>query len=175
LFTGSVAENVARGRAMNINEPLIELNEAMQAAEEEYRRDHPDSWFSCCFSSSTASSSFSANPAAPPHKFTPVPSSAEEGKKDHSDIENKKGEIEMASSGNTLVDVDDDIIEACKLSNAHDFIVNFTNGYHTEIGEGYSFILSFFLSFFLSVFFFFRKYHGVRWSKTKNCNRSCFN
>lgn len=33
-------------------------------------------------------------------------------------------------------DIDDDIIESCKLSNAHDFITTFPEGYHTDVGEG---------------------------------------
>lgn len=32
--------------------------------------------------------------------------------------------------------IPEDIIEAAKLSNAHDFIVQFTNGYNTDVGEG---------------------------------------
>lgn len=35
---------------------------------------------------------------------------------------------------------DEDIIEACKLVNAHDFIINMEKGYDTEVGEGGSFL-----------------------------------
>jgi ABC-type multidrug transport system fused ATPase/permease subunit len=134
LFNGSVASNIARGRSSNINEPLLDLNQAMTEAETEYREQHPNRCFSC-FSSSTAptitsDSHFSAIPTAEGKGESIV------GGVEREDVEAKGGSsLEMVSLSNNLVGVDDDIIEACKLANAHDFILTFPQGYHTEVGE----------------------------------------
>lgn len=108
LFTGTVAANVIRGRSMNISDPLLSLNDAMQQAEEEYSASHPNPF--CSFGRNA-------------HRAVQVP---------QEDIESRSIEI----PGNSLANVPDDVIEACNASNAHDFIVNFTQGYETDIGEG---------------------------------------
>jgi ATP-binding cassette subfamily B (MDR/TAP) protein 1 len=46
--------------------------------------------------------------------------------------EAKISDVESGNSGN----VDEDIVAAAKASNAHDFIMSFTDGYNTEVGEG---------------------------------------
>jgi ATP-binding cassette subfamily B (MDR/TAP) protein 1 len=110
LFAGSVAENVGRGRSMNIHEPLLSLEEAMAKAEEEKRHKgetslcDPVHWCHACNKSS--------------HK----PVATDEHLHD----------IESAENGQGI----EDVIEACKLSNAHDFISTFTDQYETDIGEG---------------------------------------
>ena len=45
-------------------------------------------------------------------------------------------DIEMAFSSNNTATEASDFIEACKASYAHDFIMQFPNGYDTEVGEG---------------------------------------
>ena len=38
--------------------------------------------------------------------------------------------------GKALSLVDSDVLEACRASNAHDFIAGFPNGYETDVGQG---------------------------------------
>jgi len=117
LFEGSVQDNVARGRQMNISTPLLSLQEAMQKSEDEDRmaggRGSPCEAMCgrcmCCAGSAK-----------------------------HDAVPNKDVDVELGvhrkSSDSSIVD--EDIVEACKAANAHDFITSFTDGYDTEIGEG---------------------------------------
>eukprot|EP01035_Chromulina_nebulosa_P018834 gene18834-24615_t len=106
LFSGSIAENVAKGRATDIESRLLTLEEAMAAS------DLTSGLFGKSKTSETKKGYSLANV----------------------NDNDKAGDIEM---GNTLTDgVSSDIIDACKQSNAHDFIMTFPNGYHTDVGEG---------------------------------------
>lgn len=108
LFQGSVADNIAKGRAEFGDTALLSLEEAM-------------------LESDRASKSASASTAR---------TRTSKGSKDYSSVPVKT--IEMAEAGVNVdaAAVDQDIINACIASNAHDFITTFPQGYGTDVGEG---------------------------------------
>jgi ABC-type multidrug transport system fused ATPase/permease subunit len=106
LFAGSVAENVARGRAQNVFQPVLSLEEAMEQALAE-KKSTPCG----CLSNNGANT----------HSLV---ATSEEG----ADLESGS----KALSATALGEVED----ACRASNAHDFITTFPNKYDTDIGEG---------------------------------------
>jgi ATP-binding cassette subfamily B (MDR/TAP) protein 1 len=119
LFTGTVCSNVLRGRSMNVEEPMLTLDEALNEAEDEYAQEHPAAHWSSCLCIGCDNK----------HTLKKIPQEESQEK----DVETPA--LEMTKINN-LTNVPDDVIEACKAANAHDFIVNFTNGYETEVGEG---------------------------------------
>ena len=136
LFSGSVLSNVLRGRMNHIDEPLLSLSDALTLAEEEYRRDHPPSFH--CQSSCFASLGYQS---LPPRV---VASNNEEGHRDDIEMRAIPSSSSPAAAGggiaggdaNSLVNVPDDILEACQAAKAHEFITSFPRGYETDIGEG---------------------------------------
>ena len=109
LFTGTVQENIAKGRIGSLDEPVISLEQAMKLSDE-----NQVSMCVCC--------ARLCGPANNDHTAVPSAESA---------VAKTNKDIELAHVG-----VDDDIVEACKASNAHDFIQSFPKGYDTDIGEG---------------------------------------
>eukprot|EP01034_Spumella_vulgaris_P039260 gene39260-48499_t len=103
LFTGSVADNIAKGRVDTQDDPVISLQEAMQERDKSLVALLPN--FGCG----------TAGAVKPTHSHVPA-----------NDLE--AGVIEHSA--------DQDIIDACIASNAHDFIKSFPQGYDTDIGEG---------------------------------------
>lgn len=102
LFRGTIAENIAKGRADFGEKEVENLKDAMAnfdtSVKEKKSRDYnPTSKAAFVHSAST------------------------------SDVE--------ASMASKAKDVDDDIIEAAKQAHAHDFIMSFSQGYHTDVGE----------------------------------------
>jgi ABC-type multidrug transport system fused ATPase/permease subunit len=110
LFTGTVQENIAKGRIGSLDEPVIPLEDAMKLSDE---GEVP--LCACC-------SSLCGISPVHPHAAVAGSEDAVAADKD----------VEMAN----LANVDDDIVEACRASNAHDFIQSFPKGYDTDIGEG---------------------------------------
>ncbi len=137
LFTGSVASNIAKGRAADFDlkaqqdqQELLPTLKSLEDAMMEAARDEKaslvekrrhlgpmgcvlvNSYFDC-------GSSFAA--CCPAEKSV-----------------TSEGDIEMGSGGlaaQKTAGVDDDIIQACTASYAHEFILGFPNGYHTDVGE----------------------------------------
>ena len=115
LFTGSVAENVAKGRIGSLDQPVLPLADAMKVSDAETASQCSGLMSMCgCASASTGTR----------HRVASA---------DHQAVAGVEGDIEMAVQPTT---VDDDIKEACIASNAHDFITSFPQGYDTDIGEG---------------------------------------
>jgi ATP-binding cassette subfamily B (MDR/TAP) protein 1 len=103
LFTGSVAENIAKGRVDSLEQPVISLQEAMQNSD-----DSQTGLLSCFMRSSSAGKTATHAPVA-------------------------EKDVEMGVAAHSA---DEDIVDACIASNAHDFIKSFPQGYDTDIGEG---------------------------------------
>ena len=117
LFTGTVQENIAKGRIGSLDEPVMPLEEAMKISD-----DGEASLCPCC-----ASLCGTVSPQTHPHSHAAVPGS---------DAVAAEKDIELAQVGTGGAEVDDDIVQACRASNAHDFIQSFPKGYDTDIGEG---------------------------------------
>ena len=101
LFSGSVKDNVIKGRAGMENLRMLSMDEILAEGEnvsvEDLMRQDVDGGAA---------------------------------------VVDNDGDIEMAvSSDKTAIDTSD-FIEACKASYAHDFIMQFPDGYNTEVGEG---------------------------------------
>jgi ATP-binding cassette subfamily B (MDR/TAP) protein 1 len=108
LFTGSVGENIAKGRIGSLDQPVTALADAMKASDAG-ESSHCGSW---CRAGQTGG-------------HQPVASD------DRSSDAEAKGDLEMSQSS-----AKEDIVEAAIASNAHDFIKTFPQGYDTDIGEG---------------------------------------
>jgi ATP-binding cassette subfamily B (MDR/TAP) protein 1 len=108
LFTGSVAENIAKGRIGSLDQPVMPLAEAMKVS---------DAAEVSCFTTCAARCGCAGKNA---HQTLP---SGESGVVER--------DLELAP-----VSADQDIVDACIASNAHDFITSFPQGYNTDIGEG---------------------------------------
>jgi ATP-binding cassette subfamily B (MDR/TAP) protein 1 len=104
LFTGSVAENIAKGRVDTLEQPVLSLQEAMQNS------DNAQTGLLSCF---MRRSSGAGKPVT------------------HAAVAER--DVEMGVNAQSI---DQDIIDACIASNAHDFIKSFPQGYDTDIGEG---------------------------------------
>jgi len=116
LFVGSVADNIARGRPENVYDSLLSLPAAMQQAEAEYAAEHPYHFIPGWDHIKRSNDGHGHEAVAVPQQET-------------------TGDVELGpTSGGGKVD--EDVIEACKASNAHDFITTFPQGYDTDIGEG---------------------------------------
>jgi ABC-type multidrug transport system fused ATPase/permease subunit len=111
LFTGSVAENVAKGRTSAGEKPLLSMEEAMHQSDSKRNEE------SNCFHSGFLS------------RITYATDNMS-----FSDIE--MGLKSIPQEDNSEFVVDDDIIESCKASHAHDFVSKFPQLYQTEVGEG---------------------------------------
>jgi ATP-binding cassette subfamily B (MDR/TAP) protein 1 len=108
LFTGTVAENIAKGRVGALDQPVLPLAEAMKQSD-----DSTVGYFDECCGPCTKKS----HQAVATNEETAVVAA--------------EGDIEMAPLA-----TDQDIIDAAMASNAHDFIRTFPKGYDTDIGEG---------------------------------------
>jgi len=128
LFQGSVQENIARGRQMNIDTPLLTLQEAMQKSEDEDRADGGRG-SPCAALCNSCMFCLQSAPSSTTQQHKPVPNVEDDVELGVHRTKGDKGSAEPAI-------VADDIIEACNAANAHSFITSFTDGYDTEIGEG---------------------------------------
>jgi ABC-type multidrug transport system fused ATPase/permease subunit len=111
LFQGSVAANIARGRADYGDTPLLSLAEATVVAEKEAAATGKHRICDCRKGYSLLTGTESG---------APVSSAGE-------------GDIEL---GGSYGKVDEDVLEAARASNAHEFISNFSKQYDTDVGEG---------------------------------------
>ena len=110
LFNGSVEENVRLGRC----EPVS--TEALIPPFDEFSTQHR----SGCLGGSITAVKDPSSPDKATSEYTKV--GAVGG-----------GDIEMGAASSA---VDSDIVEACKLSHAHEFVEKFPAGYATDVAEG---------------------------------------
>jgi ATP-binding cassette subfamily B (MDR/TAP) protein 1 len=116
LFSGSVKDNVKKGKLdYRFDEESIRNIDIS-----DYRTFdlQIDSNFGCCSKSKSEEKSDSNSDG----NFPYTPAAMEEG-------------ALAAPAKNDQEDIDPAIVDACKLSNAHDFITSFTEGYNTDVGE----------------------------------------
>jgi hypothetical protein len=149
LFQGSVADNIARGRIGldNNDETLLTLDEAMKQADLNKHRASPTSTSTATAnatatdpSSPTTGAGANAGGAGVGGNAPPPPSASPSRLAKYAPViaadteaaDLSVGDVELGSgsgagsskkSGGSLVD--EDIINAAKASNAHDFILNF--------------------------------------------------
>ena len=133
LFKGSITDNISRGRAGFGDVQLLSLEDAMRLADSE---SHVSLCGTLCSSTT---------PSSAPDKYAPVSKADNESivvvSSDRTlsvnDLERNISNMSAASGG---VDCDngatpDDVIMACKDSNAHEFIRKFPQKYDTDVGE----------------------------------------
>jgi ABC-type multidrug transport system fused ATPase/permease subunit len=101
LFQGSVASNIAKGRAEFGDLPVLTLEQAMAEVDAEAVK-------------------------------TKTSAASKAGGSGYENVSQEAGDIEMGQTS----EVPEDVIEAAKASNAHDFIMQFSNKYETDVGEG---------------------------------------
>jgi ABC-type multidrug transport system fused ATPase/permease subunit len=106
LFKGSIAENISKGRKEYGNMPLLSMEDAMVVAEQKNKENNSN---------------------------TCKLWDRQSAKGDAVSTEDVNVELGVPSSNEQ---VDDDIKNACVASHAHEFITSFTDGYHTDVGEG---------------------------------------
>ncbi len=112
LFTGSIAANIMKGRASYGDIQVASLEDAIQEAEKEERNSK--------FKSVKATGQVSLNgPADYNENYSSV-----------KPVEDKEDEESAKIST-----IDEDVISAARDSNAHEFIMSFPNGYHTDVGS----------------------------------------
>jgi ATP-binding cassette subfamily B (MDR/TAP) protein 1 len=100
LFQGSVASNIAKGRAEFGDIPVLSLEQAMAEVDAEAAK-------------SKAAAASKSGPG-------------------YENVNQQAGDIEMGQTS----EVPEDVLEAAKASNAHEFIMQFANKYETDVGEG---------------------------------------
>ena len=107
LFKGTIADNINKGRKEYGKLPLLSLDEAMRVAEQNNEENNAYSCDKLCSRRSEKGDAVSAEEV---NVELGIPSSDEQ--------------------------VDEDIKDACIASHAHEFIITFTDGYNTDVGEG---------------------------------------
>ena len=115
LFQGSVQDNIAKGREGSLDQPVMSLQEAMLISDAKQESVCAHVTSSICGGSGGT------------HAALPVSDSSAVS----------TGDIELGNHHDgPRKHVDEDIVETCKASNAHDFIQTFPKAYDTDIGEG---------------------------------------
>ena len=115
LFQGSVQDNIAKGREGSLDQPVMSLQEAMLISDAKQESVCAHVTSSICGGSGGT------------HAALPVSDSSAVS----------TGDIELGNHHDGAhKHVDEDIVETCKASNAHDFIQTFPKAYDTDIGEG---------------------------------------
>jgi ABC-type multidrug transport system fused ATPase/permease subunit len=143
LFSGSVSDNIARGRSGGGHCDLPTLQEVM-VAEQKGR--------SCLAS------------------FFPIPKSVTLTSVVAESTVDTENDVEKGVTAG-ITGVPDDVINAAKQSYAHDFIKDFPQGYHTDVGEGSVMVSGTYvctLSYIHIYIFVYLHINIYRGSKTKN-------
>jgi ABC-type multidrug transport system fused ATPase/permease subunit len=128
LFSGSILENIKLGRA----EPAVTGGTGVGLKIEDFEtfvKNHPIGCLGC---SAPASGQVVNDPQATSANYAQV--STKDGNEERAI---SGGDIEMGTEGATATaGVESDIVDACTLSQAHQFITTFPLGYLTDISEG---------------------------------------
>ena len=136
LFAGSVQENVAKGRAEKCDETVPSMQDVIRSSSSGHT----------CFSAMPGGigagvccsrrcvvcvrddSMYAGTPSLDPLDGRPTEHDVESGEATACPQEKE--------ATTTMPMPSDDVVDACKASNAHDFVSTFPQGYATDVGEG---------------------------------------
>ena len=128
LFTGSVQENVAKGRAEMRDQAVPSIQEVLRTQAQEERKNEEQQQQQQKKISKLCGCCGGTQPSVKDSVYRDV-----EG----ADPEDPESEASPSTKNNSsLLPPPDDIVEACKASHAHDFVMGFPQGYATDVGEG---------------------------------------
>ena len=129
LFTGSVAENIARGRSSDETVLITSMPAFEQAA--------------------TERGSYNILPVGLLESLSKKRNKSSAGNNWKSEKRSSRKSVAMGSSGYVSIQdeegggaggglafLEEDVVEAAKASNAHDFIMSFPEKYETDVGQG---------------------------------------